>query len=187
MNDDRIVEQRDKSVTVVVSRSVEPGAEPQYDKWVRKLVAAAMSAKGNRGATLLIPEPGRRGLYHVVMRFADRKSVNEWEESRIRKRLTREANRFSKSSRQEGTGMETWFSVPECPELAPPPKWKMSVVAFIAAYILTVIIIPVELRYLGAWPFPALNIITNVLLATLMTYAMMPLLSRFVFRRWLYR
>ncbi len=187
MNDDRIVEQKDKSVTVVVSRTVEPGAEPQYDKWVRKLVAAAMRAEGNQGATLLVPEPGKRGLYHVVMRFSDRASVNDWEESRIRQRLTREADRFSRSSRQEATGMETWFSVPECPELAPPPKWKMSIMAFIAAYTLTIIIVPVEMHFFEAWPFPVLNILTNVLLATLMTYALMPLLGRYVFRRWLYR
>jgi len=186
MNDDRIVE-RHHAVTVVVSRTVEPGYEAQYDEWVRRLVAAATRAKGNRGATLLVPEPGKHGLYHVVMRFRDRKSVNAWEESEVRQELTREADRFSRSSRQEGTGMETWFSVPECPELAPPPKWKMSIVAFIAAYVLTVIIIPVELYFFEAWPFPVLNILTNVLLATLMTYAMMPLLSRFIFRRWLYR
>lgn len=83
--------------------------------------------------------------------------------------------------------METWFSIPDCPNLPLPPRWKMTIVTFFAAYILTVAIIPVELRLFGWWPFPALNIVTNILLAGLMTYAMMPLFSRFVFRRWLYR
>lgn len=186
MNDDVIVP-AGKSVTVVVTRNVSPGYEREYDDWVRRLVAAATQARGNRGATMLIPEPGKRGLYHVVLRFADRDSVAAWENSEIRKELSKEADAFSKSSRQEATGLETWFSIPESPELAPPPRWKMSIVAFIAAYTLTVIIIPIELHFLGAWPFPVLNILTNVLLATLMTYAMMPFLGRFIFRRWLYR
>ncbi|MFH1647497.1 MAG: hypothetical protein ABID71_07440 [Chloroflexota bacterium] len=186
MNNDVIVP-AGKSITVVISRILSPGHEREYDEWVRRLVAAATQARGNRGATMLIPEPGKRGLYHVVLRFADRESVVAWEDSEIRKELSREADAFSKSSRQEATGMETWFSIPECPELAPPPRWKMSAVAFIAAYILTVIIIPIELHFLESWPFPVLNILTNVLLASLMTYAMMPLLSRFIFRRWLYR
>jgi len=59
--------------------------------------------------------------------------------------------------------------------------------AFIAAYVLTIIIVPLELRYLESWAFPVLNILTCVLLVILMTYAVMPFLSRFIFRHWLYR
>ncbi|HJX11914.1 MAG TPA: antibiotic biosynthesis monooxygenase [Dehalococcoidales bacterium] len=186
MNNDVIVP-AGKSTTVVVSRNVSPGREREYDEWVRRLVAAATRAPGNRGATMLIPEPGKRGLYHVVLRFADRDSVATWENSNERKELSNEADAFSRSSRQEATGLETWFSIPECPELAPPPRWKMSVVAFIAAYVLTIIIVPLELRYLESWAFPVLNILTCVLLVILMTYAVMPFLSRFIFRHWLYR
>jgi antibiotic biosynthesis monooxygenase (ABM) superfamily enzyme len=186
MENDMIVPTR-KSVTVVVSRKLFPGHERDYDDWVRRLVAAATQAPGNTGATMLIPAPGKPGLYHVVLRFADQPSVSAWEDSEIRQELSREADAFSMMSRQEATGMETWFSIPESPELAPPPRWKMSAVTFIAAYILTIIIIPIELRLFGSWPFPALNILTNVLLASLMTYAIMPLFSRVIFRRWLYR
>jgi len=175
-----------KSVTVVVSRRVFPGRERDYDDWVRQLVAAATQAPGNTGATMLIPAPGKPGLSHVVLRFTDQPSVRAWEDSGIRKKLSREADAFSVMSRQQATGMETWFSIPECPELAPPPRWKMSVVTFIAAYVLTVIIVPAELYFLESWPFPALNILTCVLLVGIMTYAVMPLFSRVIFRRWLY-
>jgi len=176
-----------KSVTVVVSRNVFPGRERDYDEWVRRLVAEATKAPGNIGATMLIPAPGRRGLYHVVLRFTDQKSVTAWENSEIREQLSREADAFSRMSRQEATGLETWFSIPECPELAPPPQWKMFVVTFIAAYVLTMIIVPLENHFLEAWPFPVLNILTCVLLVGIMTYAVMPWFSRVVFRRWLYR
>jgi len=186
MDNDTIVTTR-KSVTVVVSRTVFPGHERDYDDWVRRLVAAATQAHGNTGATMLIPGPGKPGLSHVLLRFTNQKSVLAWEDSDMRKELSLEADAFSKMSRQEATGMETWFSIPECPELAPPPQWKMAIVTFIAAYILTVIIIPVEMYLFDSWPFPVLNILTNVLLASLMTYALMPLFSRIIFRRWLYR
>jgi len=117
-----------KDVTVVVSRNVYPGHEQEYDEWVRKLVAAAKESPGNRGVTMLIPPPGQSGLYHVVLRFADEKSVHQWETSYIRQKLSHEADAFSRRSRQEATGLETWFSIPECPELETPPLSERSLV-----------------------------------------------------------
>ncbi|MBN1176699.1 MAG: hypothetical protein JXA51_03355 [Dehalococcoidales bacterium] len=176
-----------KDVTVVVSRNVYPGHEHEYDDWVRKLVAAAKEAPGNRGVTMLIPEPGSAGLYHIVLRFADEKSVHQWETSYIRQKLSHEADEFSRRSRQEATGLETWFSVPECPELETPPRWKMFVVTSLAVYVLSVIIVRLlEWIFEGA-NFYLLNILTTVLLVGILTWAVMPWLSRYVFRKWLYK
>jgi hypothetical protein len=154
---------------------------------VRRLVAAAMRAPGNLGVTTLISPPGRAGLHHVVFRFADQASMKAWEDSEIRRTLSQEADAFSRVSRQEATGLETWFSIPNSPELGAPPLWKMTAVTFIAVYLLSIIIVPLGERFLGSWPFPVLNILTCILLVTLMSYAVMPFFSRVVFRRWLYR
>jgi antibiotic biosynthesis monooxygenase (ABM) superfamily enzyme len=172
---------------VVVSRNVFPGHERDYDDWVRRLAEAARQAPGNRGVTMLIPSPGKAGLYHVVLRFADEKSVLQWETSYIRQKLTHEADAFSRRSRQEATGLETWFSIPECPELETPPRWKMAVVTFIAVYILASIIIPLEELIFKEANFFLLNVLTTVLLVGILTWAVMPLFSRYIFRKWLYR
>ena len=186
MENDTIVT-NGKSVTVVVSRRVFPGHEKDYDEWVRRLVAAATEAKGNTGATMLIPAPGKPGLHHVVLHFADQASVHEWEDSYIRQKLSYEADAFSRRSRQEATGLETWFSIPECPELETPPRWKMAIVTFIAVYLLSIIIIPVQEIFLKGANFYLLNILTAALLVGILTWAVMPWLSRYVFRKWLYR
>jgi antibiotic biosynthesis monooxygenase (ABM) superfamily enzyme len=186
MENDRIVA-TGKAVTVVVSRRVLPGHEHDYDEWVRRLVAAATRAPGNVGATMLIPEPGTAGLYHVVLRFADEKSVHQWETSYIRQKLSHEADAFSRRSRQEATGLETWFSIPQCPELAPPPRWKMAVVTFIAVYVLSAIIIQVQNIFMAGANFYLANVVTTVLLVAILTWAVMPFFSRHVFRKWLYR
>jgi antibiotic biosynthesis monooxygenase (ABM) superfamily enzyme len=186
MENDVIVS-REKSVTVVVSRRVFPGHEHDYDDWVRKLVAAATEAPGNTGATLLIPEPGKPGLYHVVLRFKDEDSVHRWEDSYIRQKLSHEADAFSVRSRQEATGMETWFSIPECPELAPPPKWKMFLITTLGVYAMSVLFVKGE-ELLGMnGNFYLLNILTSALVVGSLTWAVMPWLSRYVFRKWLYK
>jgi uncharacterized protein len=176
----------EKSVTVVVSRRVFPGHDRDYDEWVRKLVGAATEAPGNSGATLLIPQPGKQGLYHVVLRFKDGESVHRWEDSYIRQKLSHEADAFSVKSRQEATGLETWFSIPECPELAPPPHWKQFIVTTIGVYLVSSIIVTL-LNYIKlGWNFYVENILTSALVVGSLVWAVMPFLTRVVFSRWLY-
>jgi antibiotic biosynthesis monooxygenase (ABM) superfamily enzyme len=186
-NDTDTIVPSKKSVTVVVSRRVFPGREKDYDEWVRRLVTAATEAKGNTGATMLIPAPGKPGLHHVVLHFADQASVHEWEDSYIRQKLSYEADAFSRRSRQEATGLETWFSIPECPELETPPHWKMAIVTSIAVYLVSIIIVPLLGIFFKEVNFYLLSILTVALLVSILTWAVMPFFSRVIFRRWLYR
>jgi antibiotic biosynthesis monooxygenase (ABM) superfamily enzyme len=186
-NDTDTIVPSKKSVTVVVSRTVFPGHERDYDEWVRRLVGAAKEARGNTGVTMLIPAPGKTGLYHVVLRFVDEESAHEWEDSYIRQKLSHEADAFSRRSRQEATGLETWFSIPEHPELETPPRWKMAIVTFIAVYLVSIIIVPLQGLIFKEANFYLLNILTGALLVGILTWAVMPFFSRYVFRKWLYR
>jgi hypothetical protein len=65
-------------------------------------------------------------------------------------------------------------------------KWKMAIATFVGAYIVTAIAIPRELSWLPhSWSFYEINIITNIIMATAMTWAILPGMSRLL-RRWLY-
>ena len=185
-NEDKILP-NGKEMTVVVSRNVFPGHERDYDEWVRKIVAAAKESPGNRGVTMLIPEPGKAGLYHIVFRFADEKSVHQWETSYIRQKLTHEADAFSRMSRQAAGGLETWFSIPDCPHLETPPRWKMFLVTSLAVYVISSILIPLLDIPFKEVNFFLLNILLSLLVVGSLTWVLMPFLSRYVFRKWLYR
>ena len=176
-----------KAMTVVVSRRVFPGHDKEYDEWVRKLAEAAKESPGNTGVTILVPSKGQAGLHHVVMHFADEKSMHQWETSYIRQKLSHEADVFSRKIRQEATGLETWFSIPECPELEAPPQWKMAIVTFIGVFLGSCgIIALIELFWKQA-NFWAFNAVVGALLVSLLTWVVMPALSRYVFRKWLYK
>jgi antibiotic biosynthesis monooxygenase (ABM) superfamily enzyme len=158
---DRIVHGRGKEVTVVVSRRVFPGKEKEYDDWVRRLLEAASESPGSRGGTMST--------------------------SYARQKLSHEADEFSRRIRQEATGLETWFSLPECPELETPPHWKMATVTFLAVFLLSIVILK-----LLKWLFTDLNFylegfLVAAILVGLLTWIVMPFLSRHVFRRWLYK
>jgi antibiotic biosynthesis monooxygenase (ABM) superfamily enzyme len=175
-----------KSVTVVISRTIFPGHDKDYDEWVQRLVAAAKEAKGNTGVTILVPAPGKTGLHHVVLHFKGKGSLHEWEDSYIRQKLSWEADVFSRRIRQEATGLEAWFSIPECPELETPPHWKMATVTFLAVYVLSIIIIKL-LQLVVQLNFYVESILVVALLVSSLTWVVMPLFSRYVFRKWLYK
>jgi uncharacterized protein len=183
---DRIVTGK-KSVTVVVSRRVFPGHEKDYDEWVRRLVAASAESPGSQGVTLLVPEPGKSGLHHVLLRFVDEKSMHIWETSYIRQKLSREADEFSRRVRQEATGLETWFSIPECPELEAPAPWKMAIVTFLAVFVLSIAILRLLQWAIKDLNFYVESLLVAALLVSILTWVVMPFLSRHVFRKWLYR
>ena len=184
---DRIVRGRGKAVTVVVSRRVFPGKEKEYDDWVRRMIEAAKEAPGSTNVTMLAPETGKPGLHHLVIRFADEVSMHKWETSYERQKLSNEADAFSQRIRQQATGLETWFAIPDCPELQAPPHWKMAVVTFLAVYVMSIVIIRLLQWLIKDLNFYVEILLVAVLLVGLLTWVVMPFLSQRVFRRWLYK
>ena len=80
---------------------------------------------------------------------------------------------------------ESGFSETGAPSQPSPRQWKMVVVTFVIAYALTAIVIPRETAWLPrSWSFYQTDVITNVLLALVMTFAL-PSITRLL-RRWLY-
>jgi antibiotic biosynthesis monooxygenase (ABM) superfamily enzyme len=186
-NDRDVIVPGKKAVTVVASRRVFPGKEKDYDEWVRRIIEAAKESPGVTGVTMLAPEPGKEGLHHLVIRFADELAMHKWETSYTRQKLSHEADGFSRRIRQEATGLETWFAIPECPDLEAPPPWKMAAVTFLAVFALSIAILK-----LLQWIFTDMNfyvesLLVAAILVGLLTWAVMPFLSRVVFRKWLYR
>ena len=172
--------------TVVVTRKVDSGREDDFRKWLMRFTTASESFPNNSGTIVLSPTPGQAAVFRIVQRFRDSDSLAEWENSIVRRQLSAEADAFSTSQRQMVTGLEAWFQVGDGPEGPPPKKWKMAVMTFVVVYCLTCVIIPLEIRLLPkSWSFYLINVVTNVLIATLMTYAIMPVVARLL-RRWLY-
>jgi hypothetical protein len=72
------------------------------------------------------------------------------------------------------------------PQLLAAAKWKMAIATFVGAYVVTAIAIPRELSWLPhSWSFYEINVITNIIMAMAMTWAILPGMSRLL-RRWLY-
>ena len=174
----------DGSVTVTVARTVAPGREPDFEEWVHGIVEAASKFPGFLGAgALRPPEAGRD--WHVVYRFSDAETQRTWETSAERATWLARADDFV---RETGTthvsGLETWFALPG--RTAPaPPKWKMAVVTFAAIYPLALLINVVLVPRTADWPLLLRPLVLAGILVPVMTWIVMPRLTRLL-RRWLY-
>jgi antibiotic biosynthesis monooxygenase (ABM) superfamily enzyme len=172
-------------VTVVVSRDVHSGREQEAQAWMHRVIAAAERFPGSLGVTVIVPgaeAPGRRTVVH---RWANEPARRAWEESEAVQRLLREADAFSSRHSQHEIGLETWFALPAVPAHAPPPRWKMYVVTLLTVYALSLLIVPALAPWVERWPFLVGQAVIAVVLTTLLTFVLLPLLTHLL-RAWLY-
>jgi antibiotic biosynthesis monooxygenase (ABM) superfamily enzyme len=173
-------------VTVLFSRRVKPGREADFEAWAHGVTTAARHFPGNLGASVL-DAPDRRE-YHFLVTFADRKSLQSWLDSDERQRWLARMGELIEADRalQQLTGLETWFKLPgsNVPTMKPPPRWKMWLVSMVAVYPLVLGFQALVVPRMAGLPLPLKALMFPLVLLTLMTFAVMPVVTRLL-RRWL--
>jgi uncharacterized protein len=176
----------DDPVTVLYSRRVKPGREADFEAWARGIVAAARQFPGHLGASVL-DAPGSRE-YHILFSFADRKSLRAWLDSDERRRWLARVGELLEADRglQQLTGLETWFKLPgsNVATMKPPPRWKMWLVSLVAVYPLVLAFQALLVPRMVGLPLPLRALLFPLVLLTLMTFVVMPVVTR-ALRRWL--
>jgi len=169
------------------TRPLRPGRVPSHRAaWARDIVAAARQFPGHLGASVL-DAPGSRE-YHILFNFADRGSLRAWLDSEERRRLLARVGELLEADRglQQLTGLETWFKLPgsNVPTMKPPPRWKMWLVSLVALYPLVLIFQALVVPRMAGLPLPLRALLFPLVLLTLMTFVVMPAVTRLL-RRWL--
>lgn len=179
------MESHEDDATLVVSRRIKPGREKEYEDWLRRITAAAKEFPGFIGVTTLAPKDAESNVRFLVWRFEDRKTLENWKNSPKRLSFIKEVDNYASHYFAEATGMETWFALPDMETVIAPPKWKMALVTIFGAFIVSFLAHLLLNPFFDPWPLFASTLVYIVILVGLLTYLVMPHLSRF-FRRWLY-
>jgi antibiotic biosynthesis monooxygenase (ABM) superfamily enzyme len=177
----------DEPVTVVFSWRAKPGKENEFAEWAKGVTSAAAHFPGNLGATA-IHEQGSRD-FHIIGQFVDREALERWLNSRERTRWHEKVRDIAdaRTAVQQRTGLEAWFYVPAHAEetIKPPPRWKQWLVSLLAVYPLVLLFQAFIAPRVAGWPLWARSAIFPLIILTLMTYVVMPLVSRLL-KGWLY-
>ena len=175
-------------VTAVVSRLVRPGREADYETWLHGITQVAVTFPGHRGVTILRPSDPACPEYVLVVHFDQYRSLKAWNDSTVRNEWLEKSKDLCEDDGRIHvlSGLENWFTLPGRPTVHPPPRWKMALVTWLAIYpMVTVMGFALNALLGEGFPAPIRSLIMSATLVTLMTWVVMPRLTR-VFYRWLY-
>ena len=170
----------ENEVTSVICRNIKPGHEKDYDNWLRRYMALQRKAPGYRGVTIIIPGGSKPSYRYVIRKFDNKTTMEKWDNSKESLKLVEEANNYSTRHYETSTGLETWFTLPGLKTLSqsPPPRWKMAIIIFIAAYAISTVSRYLLNPFIGDWPVFANIAIFSAILVISLTYLALPILSR---------
>ncbi|MET8803392.1 antibiotic biosynthesis monooxygenase [Streptomyces sp. NPDC004546] len=178
-----------EAVTAVVSHTVRPGREPDFERWQDKVLKAQQKYPGFMGSELFAPVEGIQDRWVVVFRFDTREHLDQWLQSDVRRKLLDEG-RDSVADydvREIASAFSGWFRFGEGEQAGVPPNWKQAMSVLLALYP-TVMVLNLTVGralthadvagYLGLF-------ISNVLSVAILTWLLMPLVVNRALAFWL--
>ena len=177
----------DTAVTVTIRRRVKAGHEAAFEEALREFIPQSLRFPGHLGVQVLRPAPGGTPEWVVVIRFRSRRDYGEFRTSPEYSRWTARIRDLLEADPavEERRGLEGWFALPGVTAEPALPRWKMALITWIGVNVavigLTLLLRPV----VGAWPLVPQALVVNTLVVVLLTWVIMPLLTR-LFRPWLY-
>lgn len=177
----------DGAVTVVVSRRVRKGSEAEFEAQSTAMSNTAAGFPGHLGSTMFRPASPDDPEYRIVFKFATAEDLERWQESPQRlAHLDAFEGLLSEPSKTEViSGMVTWFTLPAHNPVKPPPKYKMTLVSWMALYPSVTLIFFLFGELLAPVPLPLRTLLITGVLMVLMSYVLMPRFTRW-FAFWLY-
>jgi antibiotic biosynthesis monooxygenase (ABM) superfamily enzyme len=168
-------------LTVVAQRRIRRGAEADFEQAMHEFIRFAMNFHGHDGITVLRPGAAG-GDYVVVDRFHDRVTREAFVATLEYRRWMDALEKFAEGAlhRQELTGLEGWFTMPKSAGVRPPPKWKMGIATFLGVFPTVVFLTVTVGPLIGNWSFLPRAAIFNACVVGLLTWVVMPLITRFL-------
>jgi len=178
----------DPPVTAVASRRVKPGREREFEEWIPGILASASEFPGYLGSEVLRPnEDSEDDEYRIVFRFDHASNLHAWEDSEERHHWLRKSRPLLREEEKVHvlTGLETWFTLPSKAGEPAPPRYKMVLVTWLAVFPLITAILLLFGPLLSQLPMLLRTLVLTGVMVTLMTYVIMPRMTR-LFSFWLY-
>lgn len=174
-------------VTTVVRRRVRHGREADYETWLARLQADAAHLDGFLGAEVHPPRSTAERTYTSIFRFASLERRDAFQRSDLNQRALHDVVDLVEADPiwDTYTGLELWFTPPPGTIAPQPVRWRMALLLGTVVYLLVLIFGTIASATLGDLPSPLRLAIVIAVEITLMTYVLLPHLTRRL-ARWIY-
>ena len=177
----------DGIVTAHILRKAKPGQLPALEEKISATLELAAKAEGYIGSGVFRGTLAGIPYVSVILHFASRSQLEHWRQTAQAKHAFVEASRYALEPPEIEfiEGKTGWFDYPEVPTFRPAPKWKMAIVTWLAIYPILTLFIMGTGPFLGDIHVVARLFVSTLMIAPLMTWIVMPTMTR-IFRRWLF-
>jgi hypothetical protein len=193
-NIDNNSDKHSQPVTVIVKRVAKKSKTKEFEEWLSGISKEVSKQDGNMGIDIIRPTDKERPEYVIIFRFNNYDNLTKWENSSIRDEWLqkgRELAQFDPDVRKL-TGLEFWFTPyseksSHLIHLSSPARYKMVIVTIPVISLLLLTLVPqihliTEMLFI---PYSIRFVIAITITVILMTYLIMPLLTKLL-RPWLF-
>ncbi len=184
-------------VTVIVKRIAKKDKIKEFEEWLSGISKEVSKQEGSMGIDIIRPTDKSKPEYVVIFRFNNYNNLTKWEKSSIREEWIQKGRKLVEADPdvRKMTGLEFWFtpyfkdkSSSSIIPISPPPRYKMAIVTIPVISILLLTLVPQihTLTEMLLIPFQIRLVIGITITVLLMTYLIMPLLTKLL-RPWLFK
>jgi len=165
-------------VHVAITRRIKPGREQEFQAALQEFFARSLVQSGVRGVGVLVPPPGSSSREYGILRsFANAAERDAFYTSPLYAEWKKRVAAMSEGEpdTRELHGLEAFFRGNSA---VPPPRWKMAIATYLG-------VVPVIMglaltlgRLIRSWNFVLNNLVFNAFVVALLTWVVMPLITR---------
>jgi uncharacterized protein len=165
-------------IHIAITRKVKPGREREFEQQLSAFAQRSLVELGARGVQLLYPAPGTgSNEYGILRTFASAADRGAFYQSALYREwlTTIEPLVEGEPKYRELHGLEAWFRNPTSID---PPLWKMAIATYLGVVPVVMFLALTLGRLLQNWNFVLNNIVFNAFVVALLTWVVMPLITR---------
>lgn len=170
-----------KPVHVAIVRKVIPGKEEEFKEALRIFLGESFLHGGVQGAAMITSFPGEANNEIGILRtFANEAERDAFYGSQLFKDWEVYASSLTEEPvYRHLTGLEAWFRSP-----VPPPRWKMAVATLCGVFPASLFLALSVGPFIKEWTLPLRQLILSVAMVGLLTWLVMPFITR-IMKGWL--
>lgn len=172
------------AIHVAITRRVKVGCEAEFQEALRDFFQESFGHSGTLGASMLTPAPGSNTREYGILRtFAGEAERDAFYQSPMFKSWAERARTLTEGEPiyRPLHGLEAWFRSPT----SPPPRWKMAVATLLGVYPTSMLIGETVGPWMHSWPLLFRSLCFAILMVAMLTWVVMPVVTRFL-HNWLH-
>jgi len=164
-------------IHIAITHRIRPNCETKFQQTLREFLQTSFTHNKMLNTNMLTPPPDSdTRKYSILRTFANEQKRKAFYESPLFKAWDARARTLTEGEAvyRPLHGLEAWFRSPH----NPPPLWKMAGATFLGVFPVAMVLNLTLGPVIRSWPFIISNALFNACVVALLTWVVMPIITR---------